>query len=149
MARARKVLSARLNREPIPDELARELKVPLAKVLKTLHTVQDTISLDSHWGRTDLRRIHTIADDAASNPVEMTIVKDFQRKCERFLSDLSDREREVLYWRFGFMDGMEYTFEEIGRKFTLTRERIRQIEKEALTKLRKSAQSQSAPSSRI
>ncbi len=141
MARARRVLSERLNREPMPDEVARELKVPLSKVMKALYTVQDTISLDSHWGTTDLQRMNMIADVTAINPAEVTIARDFQRKCERFLGDLSDREREILCWRFGFKDGMEYTFEEIGRKFTLTRERIRQIEKEALNKLRKSAQS--------
>jgi RNA polymerase primary sigma factor len=140
MARARNVLSERLNREPIPDELARELKVPLSKIIKTLRTVQATVSLDAYWESTDLRRIDAIADDLASNPAEVAIVRDFQQKCQGFLNDLSEREREVLYWRYGFMDGTEYTFEEIGRKFTLTRERIRQIEKEALTKLRKSTQ---------
>ncbi len=147
MARAQKILSEKLNREPMPDEVARELKVPLSKVLKTLHSVQDTISLDSHRGTTDLSRINAMADELAINPAEVTIARDFQRKCERFLGDLTDREREILYWRFGFMDGMEYTFEEIGRKFTLTRERIRQIEKEALNKLRKSAQFGTLPPS--
>jgi RNA polymerase primary sigma factor len=140
MARMRKALSEKLNREPMPDEVAHALKVPLPKVMKALHAVQDIISLDSYWGTTDLQRMNSIADDKFTNPAEETIARDFLQKCERFLGDLSEREREVLSWRYGFKDGMEYTFEEIGRKFTLTRERIRQIEKEALNKLRKSAQ---------
>jgi DNA-directed RNA polymerase sigma subunit (sigma70/sigma32) len=71
----------------------------------------------------------------------LTIVKDFQRKCEVLLRELSEREQQILRLRYGFIDGSEYTLEEIGKKFMLTRERIRQIEKEALAKLKQSARS--------
>jgi DNA-directed RNA polymerase sigma subunit (sigma70/sigma32) len=69
----------------------------------------------------------------------LTIVKDFQSKCEVLLRELSEREQQILRLRYGFIDGSEYTLEEIGKKFMLTRERIRQIEKEALAKLKQSA----------
>ncbi len=144
VARVRKDFLDRLHRDPRPEELARELNVSLSKVFKVLDLVQDPVSLDSHWEETDLKQADLIADASAINPAEAAIVCDFQRKCERFLSDLSEREREILYWRYGFKDGTEYSFEEIGRKFTLTRERIRQIEKEALGKLRKSTQGTAA-----
>jgi RNA polymerase sigma factor (sigma-70 family) len=146
LARAKRVLVEKWNREPSPDEVARELKIPLSKVVKTMRTVQETLSLDSPAGPTELHRLNLISDETVINPAEITIARDFQKKCERLLDDLTEREREILRWRYGFTDGTEYTLEEIGRKFTLTRERIRQIEKEALGKLKKTARAQLFPS---
>ena len=146
LARAKKALAEQWNREPSPDEMATEMKIPVSKVIKTMRTVQETVSLDSPTGPSELQRINLIPDETVINPADVTIARDFQKKCERLLDDLTDREREILRWRYGFIDGTEYTLEEIGRKFTLTRERIRQIEKEALGKLKKTAKAQLLPS---
>jgi RNA polymerase primary sigma factor len=83
-----------------------------------------------------------ISDETILNPAEMIISRDFQAKCKGLLSDLTEREREILRMRYGFIDGSDHTLERIGDKFKLTRERIRQIEKEALTKLKHMARLQ-------
>jgi RNA polymerase primary sigma factor len=139
LARVKKQLIEKFRREPSADEIAQEVKLPLAKVLNVLKAAQETVSLDSPAGPSELQKLNILSDDKVVNPAELTIVKDFQSKCELLLKDLSTREQEILRLRYGFMDGSEYTLEEIGKKFLLTRERIRQIEKEALAKLKSSA----------
>lgn len=101
---------------------------------------QDCVSLDSPVGPLELQKLNILSDDKILNPAELTIQHDFQEKCKDLLQNLTQREREILKLRYGFNEGAEYTLEEIGKRFTLTRERIRQIEKEALSKLRSSAQ---------
>jgi RNA polymerase primary sigma factor len=136
LARVRRGLAEQLSRDPCPEEIARECRLPLAKVLTVLRTAQESISLDSPTGPKELQRLNILSDDNLSNPSEITIARDFHAKCRNLLEDLSERERQILCLRYGFIDGSEYTLEEIGNRFMLTRERIRQIEKEALGKLR-------------
>jgi RNA polymerase primary sigma factor len=80
-----------------------------------------------------------LADNQRLDPAALTILRDLQRKCRLLMKGLSQREREVLQLRYGFGDSGELTLEAVGGRFMLTRERIRQIEKEALGKLRMSA----------
>jgi RNA polymerase primary sigma factor len=141
LARVKKHLIEQLKREPSPEEISKEVKLPIQKVMTVMKAAQETVSLDSPQGPSELQRLNIISDDKVVNPAELTIVKDFQRKCELLLRELSEREQQILRLRYGFIDGSEYTLEEIGKKFMLTRERIRQIEKEALAKLKQSARS--------
>jgi len=139
LTKIRKRLVERLKREPSAEEVAKEVNLPLAKVLNVVKMSQEAISLDSTAGPLELQRLNILSDEKVLNPAELTILHDFQEKCENLLQNLSEREREVLRMRYGFADGSEYTLEEIGKRFMLTRERIRQIEKEALSKLKSSA----------
>ncbi len=141
LARVKKQLIEKLKREPSPEEIAKEIKLPIQKVMTVMKAAQETVSLDSPQGPSELQKLNIISDDKVANPAELTIVKDFQSKCELLLRELSEREQQILRLRYGFIDGSEYTLEEIGKKFMLTRERIRQIEKEALAKLKQSARS--------
>lgn len=141
LSRVRKGLAEQLRRDPLPEEIARESRLPVEKVLTVLRTSQETLSLDSPAGPRELQRLNILSDENLSNPSEITIARDFHAKCRNLLEELSEREKQILCLRYGFVDGSEYTLEEIGNQFTLTRERIRQIEKEALGKLRHAAKS--------
>ncbi|MCI0419695.1 MAG: sigma-70 family RNA polymerase sigma factor, partial [Acidobacteria bacterium] len=139
LLRAKRHLSAKLKREPLAEEIAKAVNLPLAKVVAAFRSAQDSVSLDSTSGPLELQRLNLLADGQRLNPAELAIVRDLQTKCRLLLQNLSQREREVLRLRYGFGDTGEQTLEEVGRRFMLTRERIRQIEKEALGKLRNSA----------
>ena len=130
LQRVKRHLSAQLKREPSADEIATSANLPAAKVAAAFRSAQDSVSLDSTAGPQELQRL---------NPAELTSLRDLQRKCRLLMKGLSQRERAVLQLRYGFSDSGEQTLEEVGRRFMLTRERIRQIEKEALSKLRTSA----------
>jgi RNA polymerase sigma factor, sigma-70 family len=139
LSRIRKQLEEKFSREPSLEEIAKAIDMPVSKALAAIRSAQSSVSLDSTTGPTELQRINLLADDTRPDPAELTISKDLQRKCHALLGNLSEREREILRLRYGFGDQGEQTLEEVGKKFTLTRERIRQIEKEALDKLRHSA----------
>jgi RNA polymerase primary sigma factor len=139
LSKVKKQLTEKLKREPSAEDIAREVKLPLAKVINAIKAAQEPVSLDSTLGPLELQRLNVLSDDKLISPAEAAILRDFQSKCRTLLQNLSDREQEILKMRYGFEDGSEYTLEEIGQKFMLTRERIRQIEKEALGKLRSSA----------
>jgi RNA polymerase sigma factor (sigma-70 family) len=141
LARVRKGLAEELRRDAMPEEIARESHLPVEKVMTIMRTSQETLSLDSPAGPQELQRLNILSDESLSNPSEITIARDFHAKCRNLLEELSEREKQILCLRYGFVDGSEYTLEEIGNQFMLTRERIRQIEKEALGKLRLVAKS--------
>lgn len=139
LQRVKRHLSAQLKREPSAEEIATSANLPAAKVAAAFRSAQDSISLDSTAGHQELQRLNLLADHQRPSPAQLTILRDLQRKCRLLMKGLSQREREVLQLRYGFSDSGEQTLEEVGRRFMLTRERIRQIEKEALGKLRTSA----------
>jgi RNA polymerase primary sigma factor len=139
LLRVKRHLSGKLKREPSADEIGTAVNVPPAKVLAAFRSTQDAVSLDSAAGPQELKRLNLLADRQCLNPAERTILRDLQRKCRLLMRSLNQREREVIQLRYGFGDSGEMTLEEVGRRFMLTRERIRQIEKEALGKLRSSA----------
>jgi RNA polymerase primary sigma factor len=139
LSRARKQLGEKLRREPSLNEIAKAVNLPLSKVVAAACSAQDSVSLDSPSGPLELQRMNLVADEKGLNPAELAILHDLRNKCRLLLQNLNEREREILKLRYGFGESDEQTLEEVGRKFMLTRERIRQIEKEALAKLKHSA----------
>jgi RNA polymerase primary sigma factor len=139
LSRARKQLGDKLRREPSLSETAKAVNLPLSKATAAVRSAQDSVSLDSPSGPMELQRMNLVADEKGLNPAELTILHDLREKCRLLLQNLSERERAILKLRYGFGETGEQTLEEVGRKFMLTRERIRQIEKQALGKLKDSA----------
>ncbi len=126
-----------LGREPTEDEVAGELGMGVERLREIRQAAQDVSSLDTPVGEDgDATLGELVADEGAADPATSAASLLTQNEIARALAALDARERAVLMWRFGMMDGEEHTLEEIGEHFGLTRERIRQIEKKTLTKLR-------------
>ena len=135
--RAMQTLTRDMGREPTPQELAERADLPLSVVRKARKIAQTVVSLDAPIGDSDESQFGDFIEDRqAVNPAEATVAFDLRRQTESVLDTLSPKEREVIRMRFGLNDGAEPTLAELGEKFSLTRERIRQIEAAALRKLR-------------
>ncbi len=140
--RAGQTLMRDLGREPTVRELAERSDLPVSVVRKARRIAQTVVSLDSPIGDGEESQFGDFIEDRqAVNPAESTIAFDLRRQTESVLETLSPKEREVIRMRFGLNDGAEPTLAELGEKFSLTRERIRQIEAAALRKLREPARS--------
>jgi len=139
VSKAKKKLLEDLRREPHVEEIANSINLPLAKTIAAIRSSQEMLSLDSPSGPLELQKLNRIPDPRVISPADLTILGDLEDKCSLLLKNLPEREREILKLRFGFCETGEQTLEEVGKKFMLTRERIRQIEKEALAKLRNMA----------
>ena len=140
--RAGQTLMRDLGREPTVRELAERSDLPIAVVRKARRIAQTVVSLDSPIGDGEESQFGDFIEDRqAVNPSESTIAFDLRRQTESVLDTLSPKEREVIRMRFGLTDGAEPTLAELGEKFSLTRERIRQIEAAALRKLREPTRS--------
>ena len=126
-----------LGHEPSPEEIAHKLHLPLEKVEEVMRIGQEPISLETPVGEEDDSHLGDfIQDDDASQPAEEASYTLLREQLEEVLKTLTPREEEVLRMRFGLIDGKPHTLEEVGKKFDVTRERIRQIESKALRKLR-------------
>ena len=137
LMRIQKALVQELGREPTPEEVAEEMNLPVDRVRAVLKMAQQPISLQSPVGDSeDTHFGDFIEDKSAENPSEMTAYSLLKERLKDVLQTLTEREQEVLTLRFGLLDGYSRTLEEVGRKFTVTRERIRQIEAKALRKMR-------------
>jgi RNA polymerase primary sigma factor len=135
--RAQKQLTQELGREPTPEEIADEMRIPVARVNALLKMAQQPISLHAPVGDDgDVSVGDFIEDKTAENPSDVTSYSLLKEKLGDVLTSLTERERKILEMRFGLVDGYERTLEEIGRMYSVTRERIRQIEAKALRKLR-------------
>ena len=135
--RSQKRLVQVLGREPQPDEIAEEMGISPDRVRSILKMSQQPISLQSPVGDGDDAHFGDFLPDAtAENPAEMTAKDLLRDQIHSVLQTLTQREREVLDFRFGLTDGFSRTLEEVGKQFNVTRERIRQIEAKALRKLR-------------
>ena len=140
--RATQTLTRDLGREPTVRELADRADLPIAVVRKARRIAQTVVSLDSPIGDGEESQFGDFIEDRqAVNPAESTIAFDLRRQTESVLDTLSPKEREIIRMRFGLTDGAEPTLAELGEKFSLTRERIRQIEAAALRKLREPSRS--------
>jgi RNA polymerase primary sigma factor len=128
-------LKAELGRDPKPAEIAEEAGVTVDKVELALG-VADTVSLEQPVGEDGAQLGDFIEDEDATDPVRVTEEGDIADSLRRSISRLPDREGRILALRYGFLDGVPRTLEEIGEEFNLTRERIRQLEKLALCRLR-------------
>ena len=136
--RARRALVATLGREPTYEELARQARVPIDKVRLAVESSRPLYSLDRPIGKdTETQLGAFIADTTTGSPEDRLLERDRSEQVQRALEALSEREREVLRLRFGVGVDREHTLEEIGERFAVTRERIRQIETHALRKLRR------------
>jgi RNA polymerase primary sigma factor len=124
------------GREPEPEELEKIMGMPLEKVKDLLKLVKEPISLETPVGESEENSLGDfIMDQNSVSPQDEAISGDLAGQLKEVLDTLSGREAEIIRMRFG-MDGREYTLEEIGEKFKVTRERVRQIEAKALRKLR-------------
>jgi RNA polymerase primary sigma factor len=137
LLRVQKRLVQEYGREPTPEEAAEEMGLPVERVRAVYKMAQQPISLQSPVGDgEDAHFGDFIEDKAAENPSEMTAYSMLKERLQDVLCTLTERERQVLDYRFGLTDGYSRTLEEVGREFEVTRERIRQIEAKALRKLR-------------
>ncbi len=137
LLRVQKKLVQQFGREPTPEEAAEEMDMPVERVRAVYKMAQQPISLQSPVGDGDDAHFGDfIEDKSAENPSEMTAYSMLKDRLQDVLDTLTERERQVLDYRFGLTDGYSRTLEEVGKKFAVTRERIRQIEAKALRKLR-------------
>jgi RNA polymerase primary sigma factor len=126
-----------IGREPSPEELAEKLQMPLDKVRKVLKIAKEPISLETPIGdEEDSQLGDFIEDKNAVLPLDSAIQENLRETTTRVLSSLTPREERVLRMRFGIGMNTDHTLEEVGQQFSVTRERIRQIEAKALRKLK-------------
>jgi RNA polymerase primary sigma factor len=126
-----------IGREPMPEELAEKLGMPLEKVRKVLKIAKEPISLETPIGdEEDSHLGDFIEDKNAVLPVDAAIQANLRETTTRVLATLTPREERVLRMRFGIGMNTDHTLEEVGQQFNVTRERIRQIEAKALRKLK-------------
>lgn len=132
-----KAFISKAGREATEEELALHLKLPVSKVRKLLKIIQDPVSIETPVGRGgDGQLGDFLHDQGMPSPPDKVIQQSLKEQIEGALEQLSEREAQILQMRFGLCNEREHTLEEVGEKFKVTRERIRQIESKALKKLR-------------
>ncbi len=137
LVKVQRALVQELGREPAAEEVAERLQMPVQKVRKIMKIAQEPISLETPVGEEEDSHLGDfIEDKGIMSPLEFVESESLKYVTEDILRSLSPREEMVIKMRFGFGDGNEYTLEEVGKSFEVTRERIRQIESKALRKLR-------------
>ena len=142
LLRVTRLLVQRLGREPAPEEIAEQMEMPLDKVQKVLKIVKEPISLETPIGDEEESSLGDfVEDELAPSPVEAAIQGNLGEQTRKVLATLTPREEQILRMRFGIGQKTDYTLEEVGKQFAVTRERIRQIEAKALRKLRQTGRS--------
>ncbi|MBQ9443050.1 MAG: RNA polymerase sigma factor RpoD [Lachnospiraceae bacterium] len=137
LIRISRQLLQELGREPTPEEIAEEMKIPVEKVREILKISQEPVSLETPIGEEEDSHLGDfIQDDQVPVPADAAAFELLKEQLNEVLDTLTEREQKVLRLRFGLDDGKARTLEEVGRQFNVTRERIRQIEAKALRKLR-------------
>jgi RNA polymerase primary sigma factor len=140
LIRAQRSLMQDLGREPTIEEVSDEMEIEPGRVSELRRIAQDPVSLETPLGEEDDSTLGDFVEDTdAQVPVEAASFRLLQEYLGLALEGLNDRERQVLVMRFGLADGKVRTLEEVGAHFSVTRERIRQIETKALAKLRQPA----------
>lgn len=131
-------LSNRLGRNPSAEEVARRLHTSASKINQMLELIKEPISLNEVLGEDeDFKVESTLADGATPSPFQWYCNNELRGQIEALLQNLNPREQEIIKMRFGLADKRPHTLQELGDKLSLSRERIRQIEKKALSKLRR------------
>jgi RNA polymerase primary sigma factor len=137
LIRTSRYLVQEIGREPTPEEIASKMEIPLDKVRKVLKIAKEPISLETPVGEEEDSHLGDfIEDKRIMTPSDAVININLQEQTRKVLATLTPREEQVLRMRFGIGEKSDHTLEEVGQKFTVTRERIRQIEAKALRKLR-------------
>lgn len=137
LIRTSRYLVQELGREPHPEEIAERMELPVDKVRKILKIAKEPISLETPIGEDEDSHLGDFLEDKkAVLPGEAIIAKNLVEQLQKVLSTLTPREEKVLRMRFGIGEKYDHTLEEVGQDFSVTRERIRQIEAKSLRKLR-------------
>ena len=137
LIRTSRALVQELGREPTSEEIARRMDIPVSKVRKVLKIAKEPISLETPIGdEEDSQLGDFIEDKSALQPIDAAIQANLRETTTRVLASLTPREERVLRMRFGIGMNTDHTLEEVGQQFSVTRERIRQIEAKALRKLK-------------
>lgn len=137
LIRVSRQLLQNYGREPLPEEIAKEMGITVEKVREIQKIALEPVSLETPIGEEEDSHLGDfIPDDDAPSPAEAAAFSMLKEQLLEVLDTLTDREKKVLMLRFGIEDGRARTLEEVGREFSVTRERIRQIESKALKKLR-------------
>ena len=145
LEKERKALRVERGREPTPDDLAARMQMPAAKVRLLLDAQKTPYSLEMKIGEDEGTELgDVLRDTSVRSPEDTAIESDLANEVERALAPLSDREKDVLRLRYGLGTDREYTLEEIGRRLSVTRERVRQIVSRALQKLRTAKERETA-----
>ena len=135
--RVTRQLLQELGRDPTPEEVAKEMEIPVEKVREISKIAQEPVSLETPIGEEEDSHLGDfIPDEDVPSPADAAAFSMLKDQLNEVLATLTDREQEVLRLRFGLDDGRQRTLEEVGQQFNVTRERIRQIEAKALRKLR-------------
>lgn len=136
MSRVQRQLLQELGREPTPEEIAREMGISVEKVHEIQKISQDPVSLETPIGEEEDSQLGDfVKDEKAEDPVDYASKTMLREDVRKLLEGLSERERKVIEYRFGLIDGRARTLEEVGQLFGVTRERIRQIESKTIKKL--------------
>jgi RNA polymerase primary sigma factor len=128
-----------LGREPTPVEIAKQTDLPMDKILAILEASREPISLETPIGDDDSTLGDFLENQESVSPYEAVQNRELSNRVKNILCTLSEREEKIIRLRFGIGEKAEYTLEEIGKRFNVSRERIRQIEKKALNRLRHSS----------
>lgn len=142
ITKAHKKLFQELGREPTAEEIAKYLNISPEKARKVMRISQEPVSLETPIGDDEDTYLKDfIEDKSVPSPEEQVSRRLLREQLIKVLNTLGEKEREILMYRYGLVDGIEYTLEQIGKMFNVTRERIRQLETKAIRKLRHPARS--------
>jgi RNA polymerase primary sigma factor len=132
-----------LGREPTCEEIAEKMDMPVSKMRKIMQISQSPFSFETPIGDEENSSLGDFIEDKKSpSPLDAVIQVNLRENIEKAMEHHTERESKIIMMRFGLGDGNEYTLEEVGQQFKVTRERIRQIEEKALRKLRQSSRTQ-------
>ncbi len=135
--RTSRYLVQQLGREPSPEEIAEQMEMPADKIRKVLKIVKEPVSLETPIGDDEESSLGDFVEDRQSlSPADAAMYMNLEEQTRKVLATLTPREEQILRMRFGIGEKTDYTLEEVGQRFAVTRERIRQIEAKALRKLR-------------
>ncbi len=139
---ARAALRQELEEDPTPAQIAAKSGIPESKVLELIRLTPEVFSLDIPTGEGDEGSLHTLLEDVqAPQPYEELVRRELEHTMQALMSTLNSRQQQILRLHFGMEDGNCYSLEEIGRMLGISKERVRQIERQAMDKLQKSGAS--------
>jgi RNA polymerase primary sigma factor len=135
--RTSRYLVQQYGREPTAEEIAQQMEMPADKVRKVLKIVKEPVSLETPIGDDEESSLGDFVEDRQTlSPADAAMALSLEEQTRKVLATLTPREEQILRLRFGIGEKSDYTLEEVGQRFAVTRERIRQIEAKALRKLR-------------